>query len=230
MSVADVHTRLWRNGTLVTENFPLSELSDYLAEDGALVWADLCSPDESLLVELAEELSLDLHAVEDAVAEHERPKATRYSTHVFLTMYAITHDATTGELAASRVSAFVMPRGVVTVRLGEAYPIHNVLQRWDDNTDLIPFGPRALVHGLLDDIVDGYFEAIESLDDEIEQAEDVLFNDNPRVLKDMQHRIFTLRKSLVQARRVVLPMREVVNTVMRRAVDDPHSAELAPYY
>jgi magnesium transporter len=230
MGVADVHTRLWRNGTLVTENFPLSELSDYLAEDGCLAWADLCEPDESLLVQLAEELCLDLHAVEDAVAAHERPKATRYSTHLFMTMYAITHDGETGDLTVSRVSAFVMPRGVVTVRLDDNYRMHDVMQRWDDNADLIPYGPRALVHGLLDDIVDGYFEAVESLDDQLEQLEDVLFDENPRILKDMQRRTFALRKSLVQARRVILPMREVVNTVMRRAVDDPHTVELAPYY
>ena len=230
MTVADVRTRLWRNGMLVEENFPLADLSDHLAQEGCLVWADLCAPDKALLVELAQELCLDLHAVEDAVAEHERPKATRYSTHVFMTMYAITHDASSGELASSRVSAFVLPRGVVTVRLDDAFPMAEVLQRWDDNADLIPFGPRALVHGLLDDIVDGYFEAVESLDDEIEQLEDVLFDENPRVLKDMQRRTFALRKSLVQARRAILPMREVVNTVMRRAVDDPHGAALAPYY
>ena len=230
MGVAEVQTRLWREGALAMENFPLADLSDHLATEGSLVWADLCTPDEQLLAELAEELCLDRHAVEDAVAQHERPKATRYSTHVFLTTYAITHDPATGELQSSRVSAFVMPRGLITVRLDDGFTMHEVLQRWDDNADLIPYGPRALVHGLLDDIVDGYFEAIESLDDQLEQLEDVLFDENPRVLKDMQRRTFAMRKSLVQARRTILPMREVVNTVMRRAVDDPHTAELAAYY
>ena len=46
---------------------------------------------------------------------------------------------------------------------------------------------------------------------------------------DLQRRTFALRKSLVLLRRVVLPMREVVNSLMRRdlhVVDD----EMAPYY
>jgi magnesium transporter len=30
-----------------------------------------------------------------------------------------------------------------------------VVRRWDDNDDLIKYGPRALMHGLLDEIVVG---------------------------------------------------------------------------
>ena len=46
----------------------------------------------------------------------------------------------------------------------------------------------------------------------------------------MSRTTFTLRRSLVEARRAILPMREVVNTIMRRAASDEDAAELAPYY
>src|SRR6185437_13735070 len=166
----------------------------------------------------------------DAVAEHERPKATRYATHTFVTTYALAYDAAAGELHTTRVSAFSLPRGFFTVRLGPGFDVDRVVRRWDDNDDLIKFGPRALMHGLLDEVVDGYFETVESLDDQIEGLEDVLFEDNPRTAKELQRRTFALRKALVQARRAVLPMREVVNTVMRRATDNERNAELGPYY
>jgi len=230
MASLDVRTRVWRNGTLEAENFPFEDLSDYLEQTDCLVWADLCSPDEAKLRQLAEELSLDQHAIEDSVAEHERPKATRYATHLFVTTYAITHDSKTGELTASRISAFSLPRGFVTVRLDDAFDMDAVVQRWEDNGDLIKFGPRALIHGLLDEIVDGYFDAVESLDNEIELIEDILFDENPRVAHELQRKTFALRKSLVQARRAILPMREVVNTVMRRVSEDDRNAELAPYF
>jgi magnesium transporter len=73
------------------------------------------------------------------------------------------------------------------------------------------------VHGLLDYVVDGHFDAVQSLDDQIEQLEDLLFDDRPHD-RDVQRRSFELRKSLVHLRRVVLPMREVLNTLMRRDV------------
>lgn len=225
-----VRTRAWRNGILEVEDFPFEQVSDYLEQDDCLVWADLCQPDDALLRQLAEELSLDQHAIEDSVAEHERPKATRYATHLFLTTYAITHDRETKEIRTSRVSAFSLPHGFVTVRLDDAFDIDEVVQRWDDNSDLIKFGSRALIHGLLDVIVDGYFDTVESMDDRVEHIEDLLFDERPSVARDLQRETFALRKSLVQVRRAILPMREVVNTVMRRATEDDHNSELAPYY
>lgn len=92
------------------------------------------------------------------------------------------------------------------------------MARWDDNADINKYGIGALVHGLLDFVVDGHFEAVESLDDQIEQLEDLLFDDRRPRDHDVQRRSFELRKSLVHLRRVVLPMREVVNSLMRRDV------------
>ena len=230
MAAKDVRTRLWRNGILEKENFPLEDVSDYICEPDCLVWADLCNPDEAQLLQLGEELSLDQHAIEDATEEHERPKAMRYETHLFMTTYAIEHDATTGDLNVGRVSAFALKHGFVTVRLDEQFDMNAVVQRWDDNGDLMKFGPRALIHGLLDEIIDGYFDAVASLDSEIEQVEDILFDDNAKAATEVQRHTFRLRRSLVMARKAILPMREVVNTVMRRATEDDKSNELTPYF
>jgi len=47
--------------------------------------------------------------------------------------------------------------------------------------------------------------------------------------KEVQKRSFEFRKSLVLLRRVVLPMREVVNTLLRRDLDAIDEA-MAPYF
>ncbi len=76
--------------------------------------------------------------------------------------------------------------------------------------------------------MDGHFEAVQSLDDAVESLEDQLFSDVPQDMQ-VQRRSFELRKSLVLLRRIVIPMREVVNALMRR---DLHVVrdELMPYY
>jgi magnesium transporter len=61
-------TRLYRNGTLADEGFPVSKVSDYLAEPDAVVWFDLCEPTAADLASISEELGLHPLAVEDAVA------------------------------------------------------------------------------------------------------------------------------------------------------------------
>ncbi len=123
------------------------------------------------------------------------------------------------------MSAFVLPRGVVTVRRGTGFDMDQVLQRWQDNADLLKYGPGALVHGLLDFIVDGHFEAVQLLDDQIEALEDTLFDDHAPN-KEVQRRTYRVRKDLVELRRVVLPMREVVNAVLRHRQDVDAPAEL----
>jgi magnesium transporter len=163
-----------------------------------------------------------------ATVGHQRPKVDRYDGHDFVTAYSVRLDVETGELHTAEIAAFVTPSALVTVRRDDTFPIEQLVDRWDDNVDLTKYGVGALLHGLLDFVVDGHFATVESLDDQIEQLEDLLFDDRPRD-RDVQRRSFELRKSLVKLRRVVLPMREVVNTLMRRdmgLVTD----ELMPYY
>lgn len=227
MVQSSIRTRVWRDGQLVAEDFPFEQVSDYAAEPGCLVWADLRDPDEALIAQLAEELELDRHAVEDALAERERPKAVRYPTHLFLTVYSVTGKA--GDLSTGRVSAFSTEHCLVTVRLDDSVDIDSVVRRWDDDPDLVRYGPRALIHGLLDEIVDGYFDAAQSLDDAIDDLEDILFAEDARSGRRVSRTTYELRRSLVRARRAIVPMREVVATVMRGAAGE-HQDDLTPYY
>ena len=221
-----VRTRLWRNGVLEKEDFPFEYISEYVCQPDCLVWADLCAPDGAQLDALAEELSLDHLAVEDATAHYERPKVNRYASHTFLTAYALDLDRATGQLSDIQLSAFVLKQAIVTVHRDE-FDIDRIVRRWDENADLISCGVKALAWGMLDVLVDGHFEVVQALDDEIEDLEDILFDQGGQV-QHLQRRTFALRKSLVQARRAVLPMREVVNALMRRDVDiEP---QLRPYY
>ena len=221
-------TRVWRSGTLEAENFPLSRISDYLADEECVVWADVCSPDKQELMTIADELSLAPLAIEDAVSRHERPKADRYHSHLFVNSYAIDLDRDSGVLRLEEVSAFVLPRALVTVRQDEWFGTDRFVQRWDENPDLIKRGEGALLYGRRDVIVDGHFESVQAMDDEIEALEDALFAERPQN-QEVQRRTFALRKSLVQLRKVVLPTREVVNTLMRRDLKLMDET-MVPYY
>jgi magnesium transporter len=229
-----VRGRVWRKGDLVAEDFDFEKISDYLEQDDTLTWVDVCDPDHRILQELAGELVLEPMAVEDAIAHSERAKATRYATHTFMTVYAVQlhTDAPSepeGRLSVRKVSAFVFPRGLITVRSSPDFDIEEVVRRWDDNPDLLKYGVGALVHGLLDAIVDGHFEAVQVLDDAMEGLEDGLFNEQA-LSSDVHRATYQVRKDLVELRRVVLPMREVINAVLRHRKDFNSPTELDPWY
>jgi magnesium transporter len=233
-----VRSKLWRNGKLEKENFDFERISDHLEEPDALIWVDLCDPDHRLLMQLADELSLDPLAVEDAISHGERAKLTRYPSHIFLTAYATeiqqvgpsdARDIAHQRLMLHRISAFLLDRGIVTVRSSDGFDVAELQRRWEANADLLRLGPGALLHGLLDQIVDSHFDAIQTMDDALEEIEDTLFEEDGRGT-EVQRRSYRIRRDLVALRRVVLPMREVVGAAMRIRSERETPRELDSWY
>ena len=142
-----------------------------------MVWLDLRDPDRADLAVISEEFGLHPLAVEDAVHEHQRPKLDRYDTHLFLTALRRRAGPSTGELATSELAAFVTPQALVTVARTTASTSRRSLARWDASPTWPSTASAFLLYGLLDYIVDGHFEAVQALDDEIETLEDLLFDD-----------------------------------------------------
>ena len=221
-------TRCYRHGLLVGEDFSLAEVSEHLDAPDTIVWIDLDDPSEDDLAQLADELGLHELAVEDALSLGQRPKLDRYPDHLFLSAYSAALDPATSRVTTNEIAAFITDRALVTVHRNGRFDLAAVVARWDASPDLARNGVAFLVHGLLDYLVDGYFEAVEALDDEIEELESQLFIPSANQ-ESVQRRSFELRKSLVTLRRVILPMREVINTLLRR---DLHllGDEMGPYF
>ncbi|WP_432829499.1 magnesium transporter CorA family protein [Dactylosporangium sp. CA-092794] len=221
-------TRLYRHGRLEAEDFPLDDISEHLKDPDAVVWLDLTDPRPDDYDRVQEEFGLHRLAIEDASSPHERPKLTRYAKHMFFNAYAIDFATGAGDLDVHEVSAFATHQALITVHAPD-FDMDAVVKRWDATPDLAGHGVAYLAHGLLDVIVDGQFDAVQRLDEALEALEDRLFEETAQAIRQVQQRSFRLRKSLGRMRKVVLPMRELVNSLMRareHIVDD----EMLPYY
>ncbi|MCW2614607.1 MAG: CorA-like magnesium transport protein [Frankiales bacterium] len=222
------HTRLWRDGVLVEQGFPVEDISTHLAEEGTVVWLDLLQPSVTDMDVVVEELGLHPLAIEDALHDHQRPKLDRYDDHLFLAAYAVSCVPGDGLLLrTAEVAAFLTPRALVTVRKDPLLELEPLLQRWDGTPGNAPSGVAYLAHGLVDHLVDGHTAAVEVLDDEAEDLEDLLFAD-VSTSGDLQRRSFALRKALTALRRAVLPMRDVVAVMLRPEVGLTDE-RMAPY-
>jgi len=219
-----VRTRLYRRCELTASDFPLNEVSEHLRDPDSVIWVDFHSPTEADLATVAAELGLHALAIEDALAKHERPKFDQYDGHAFLTAKAVRFER--DRLAATEVSAFITSRALITVR--DEFDFDDVLKRWDEPGDLSGVGVGYLLHGLLDSIVDGHLDAAQKLDEEVEDLEDVLFEEHPDH-QAVQHRALRLRKNLVTLRRVERPMADVLGTLLHDG-QEIVTAELRPYF
>jgi magnesium transporter len=226
--MGDALTRVYCRGVLEAEGFDLADVSEHLGRPDTVVWVDLCAPSKAQLHTLAGELGLHELAVEDALGRHQRPKLDRYASHLFLSCHAVRVDAEAASLEETEVDAFVNERWLVTVRKDDGFPVEPVLQRWDRSPDLAVHGVSFLLYGLLDVIVDGYFDAVEVFDAYYDEVSDGIFAEHPLDAAKQRH-WFDMRRSLVRFHRLVVPTREAVSSLMRRehaAVPD----DLYPYY
>jgi magnesium transporter len=85
-----------------------------------------------------------------------------------------------------------------------------------------------LLYGLLDVVVDSYFETVQQFDDFYDEVSDRIFSDKPLEPSKQRH-WFEMRRALVKFHKLVVPMREAVSTLMRR---EPGTVPdvLYPYY
>ncbi|MEU6726987.1 magnesium transporter CorA family protein [Nonomuraea wenchangensis] len=223
-----MHTRLYRNGVLEKEGFPIEEVSDHVGDPENTVWFDLCAPTPEDLAVLGQELGLHELAVEDVLSGPQRPKVDVYDNHLFLAVYGVHVDQ--GRLEPVEVDVFVTANALVTVRESERFDIGAVTRRWDAAARLAGHGVTFLLHGLLDYVVDGQLDLVQDLDAQAEALEESLFEEDVRDGRELQRTMYELRRNTTRLRKIAMPMREVLGTLLRPDQDFVGDAAMTPYY
>ncbi len=208
---------------------PLDQLSGLATSETEWYWFDFVAPSRSDLDILGSVLGFNPLALDDAFSGRQRAKIEHYDDHVFINAYAVTFEAESGDLMSDEIAIFLTRNGVITVRDDEHFDMKPVLARWGESRDLALAGASHLLWGLLDVIVDGYFTAVESLDVEMETLEEEIFDEAKPGDIQVQRRSYGLRKSLVLLRRLTVPMREVVNPLIRHDMN-LINPRMVPYF
>lgn len=174
-------------------------ISDHVKDKNAILWAHVdvhaLGPADATL--LAEEFGFDPLAVEDAVKMRQRPKLEPYESHLFAIAYEL--SPRDGHLDARQISCFIGPGFVVVLHDGASATIDEANKRILSSVDPTT---STLVHHLLDTVVDRYQTIADALETEIEQIEDLAF-ENPRA--PLQHELYSVKKRLAQLRRYAVP-------------------------
>ncbi len=208
-----VRTRAWRNGDAAERDFPVDRVSDFVADADTFVWVDYTDPVHDDLVQVEQELGIHALAVEDAVEQGQRPKLDRYRDSLFLVVYDVGGLGEDGELVTHEVKAFVTEHALVTIH-GADVDTAAMEHRLDANADVAEHGVPWLVWALLDAVVDHATETVEDIERRIDDLEDDLFERGNAREQQIQRRSFRLRKALGVLRRLVVPTRDSVASLL----------------
>lgn len=223
-----INSRVYRDNSLTTEKVDFTNIHNLSNDKHALFWFDLLNPTRTEIDQLGEAIGFDSFHLDDAFDGRQRPKLDVLTDYLFINTYTANFDETTQRLATSEVAIFVTKNGLITVRTDADAEIQHIQRRWDETAKGRKISIDFLLWGVLDVIVDGYFDALDYLDDGIENLEEVMLSEKTTSRPD-QRTTYDLRKSLVLLRRTTLPMREIVGPLIRQDVI-PISQEMALHY
>lgn len=193
---------------------------------GGYIWLDYTSPTEKDLAALIEPLGIHPLSVEDCLDEEQIPKVEDFPSNTFLLVNNYRHAG--GELTIGEVD-FILGRNFLVSVHGRAEEAPWTYGKLEEAIGLdrenVRTGPDFLLHLVLDYTVDHKYLAIESLQDEIDGAEEKILNDpsncRPQELMRLRRQLLSLRKSLFHER-------EILVKICRR--DSPFISEKAIYH
>ncbi|HRB02387.1 MAG TPA: magnesium transporter CorA family protein [Ilumatobacteraceae bacterium] len=181
-------------------------------EFGDTCWWDVVDPTTEELESLDQQFGLGDRTFDEARRRSARPTMRRFADHAHLVAFS----GTLGE-----VDMFVGDKWFVTIRLHD-----DSGREWDSAVALDRIQRLApdvhtgmMLATVTEELVDGYFDSLDVLEDQLEAIEDRIFNEEPHPERKVQQDLFGVRRQLLELRRAVIPLREVLSALLRKEVE-----------
>ncbi|HPT11643.1 MAG TPA: magnesium transporter CorA family protein [Bacteroidales bacterium] len=176
---------------------------------GGYVWFDCCRASREDLYQLAEPLGLSPLTIEDCSDQNQVPKIEDFDNYSFVIFNYLRYS--NSELISDEVDIITGKNFIVTVSAfaeNSTAPLSGLEGLVRKNLLTIKSGPAYLMHLVLDNIVDNMAAPIESMEEEVDLAEEAIL-DSPAdfdaaKLIYLRRNLLALRKSLFHEREILL--------------------------
>ena len=205
-----VDRAIYRDGQRTSEHIDLADMRASCLTDGGVAWIGLYRPTEEEFVDVAREFRLHELAVEDAVHAHQRPKLERYGDTLFCVLRPARYIDKTETVEFGEVHVFAGPQFVITVRHGEAPDLARVRRGLESRPELLRRGPVAILHAIMDRVVDDYAPVIAGVENDIDEIEDEVFAGETHVSR----RIYELTREVIAFQRATKPLVPMLERLM----------------
>ena len=187
---------------------PVHEAMEACRQPGAFTWIGLYEPTEEEFDSIRREFELHELAVEDAIHAHQRPKLEVYGDMIFIVLKTARYVDPSEVVKLGEILIFLGHDYIITVRHGEASELADVRHGLEEDPELLAHGPGAVLHAILDRVVDDYGPALIGLGDDIDEIENQVFSGeraNPA------QRIYRLKREVLEFSHAVGPLVDPVD-------------------
>ncbi|HEY3239823.1 MAG TPA: CorA family divalent cation transporter, partial [Acidimicrobiia bacterium] len=197
---------LYQDGQRHGGKLGLDEVAVACHRKDAFVWIGLYEPSEEEFETVRREFDLHELAVEDAITAHQRPKLEVYDETLFLVLKTARYDEPSETVELGEILIFVGDGFIVHVRHGSASALSGVRARIESRPDLLTRGPSAVLHAIVDKVVDDYEPVMEGLENDIREVELQVFSEGDG--ENPVERIYFLKREVLELHAAVAPLSE----------------------
>ena len=183
---------------------------------GAYVWADVTEPSVEDGVLLHDVFGIHELAVEDALSEMPHPKVEAYGDLLYVVLHGINFHASEHAFDTHDTDFFVTAQFLVTVHDGKRRSIAHISDLCGKSDRILAEGPMALMHRIVDTMVDHYHPEVNELEEWLDDLErQVLETPGDTLMGE----ILAVKRDIRSLRRIVTPQRDVMGRLSRREFD-----------
>lgn len=192
--------------------FDPSELSD-----NKKAWLNITGlHDTQWLSMIGEHLGIHPLIMEDVANVNQRPNADSMGDYVFVTLKMLNYDEKSDTFQKEHLSILFNQYLVITFHEAAGDDFDHVRNRIRNGTRIIERGGDYLAYALIDAVTDNYFLGIERLGEWIEDLDkDLITQPTLNFYRDVRD----LKKDMMDLRRNIWPVRDVVNHLLRQDFD-----------
>jgi len=207
-----VDSAVYEDGRRRNGDVPVHEAMEQCRQANCFTWIGLYEPTEQEFESIRSEFDLHPLAVEDAINAHQRPKLEVFDEMVFIVLKTARYVDPSEVIKLGEILIFLGDDYIITVRHGEASELGGVRRGLEEDPALLQHGPGAVLHAIVDRVVDDYGPAIAGLGEDIDQVEDQVFSGAP---SNVAERIYKLKREVLQFEHGVGPLVDPVDRLAR---------------
>lgn len=185
------------------------ELATLLASDKTLVWVDMVGPTDDDVRAMEHNFGFHPLAIEDTLNQSQRPKVEEYEDHLFIILNP--GERTNHASYFRELDVFIGGNYFVTVHREPEPFIDEAVRRLSFNLN-VSHTPGHLLYVLMDAIVDGYFQIIDTINEDIDSLEDAVLQEPDG---GNMAQLLALRRSILAMSRIVSAQRDMFNALIR---------------
>jgi magnesium transporter len=224
MTIVDL--AVYNDGTR-KDDVSVEEAFEACRAPGTLVWIGLHEPTTEEFDRVRREFALHELAVEDAMKGHQRPKLEVYEDDQLFLVLKTARYFEPDTLEFGEILIFVGDQFIVSVRHGEATPLHDVRLTLEKRPELLRCGTGAVLHAIMDKVIDDYTPVLTNLDIDITELEAQAFGDESPM--GLTERIYRLKRQVINLHRATGPLSEPLYRLAEGRYAQA-SEELRPYF